>query len=56
MRSTKKNFYSSKDNKCSGFTGTKDRNFTKEQANEGRYNKSNSFNKYDINILNNKYY
>ena len=50
MRSTKKNFYSSKDNKGSGFTGTKDSNFTNVQANEGRYNKSKTFNKYDINF------
>ena len=42
MRSTKTNFYSSKDNKGGGFTGTKDSNFAKAQANEGRYYKPNS--------------
>ena len=51
MRSTKTNFYSSKDNKGGGFTGTKDSNFTKEQANEGRYYKSNSLKLTLINPL-----
>jgi len=51
MRSTKTNFYSSKDNKGGGFTGTKDSNFTKDQANEGRYYKPNSLKLTLINPL-----
>ena len=51
MRSTKTNFYSSKDNKGGNFTGTKDSNFTKEQANEGRYYKPNSLKLTLINPL-----
>ena len=51
MRSTKTNFYSSKDNKGGGFTGTKDTNFTKEQTNEGRYFKPNSLKLTLINPL-----
>ena len=51
MRSTKTNFYSSKDNRGGGFTGTKDSNFTKDQANEGRYYKPNSLKLTLINPL-----
>ena len=51
MRSTRTNFFSSKDNRGGGFTGTKDSNFTKAQANEGRYYKSNSLKLTLINPL-----
>ena len=52
MRSTKTNFFSAKDNNKGGnFTGTKDSNFTKEQANEGRYYKPNSLKLTLINPL-----
>ena len=51
MRSTKTNFYSSKENKGGNFTGTKDSNFTKAQASEGRYYKPNSLKLTLINPL-----
>ena len=51
MRSTKTNFFSAKENKGGNFTGTKDSNFTKEQANEGRYYKPNSLKLTLINPL-----
>ena len=51
MRSTKTNFFSSKENKGGNFTGTKDSNFTKAQASEGRYNKPNSLKLTLINPL-----
>ena len=52
MRSTKTNFYNPKENRGGGFTGTKDSNFTKEQANEGKYYKPNSLKLTLINPLN----
>ena len=43
MRSTKTKFYNPKENRGGGgFTGTKDSNFTKEQANDFKSNKPNS--------------
>ena len=51
MRSTKTNFFSAKENKGGNFTGTKDSNFTKAQANEGRYYKPNSLKLSLINPL-----
>ena len=51
MRSTKTNFFSAKESKGGNFTGTKDSNFTKEQANEGRYYKPNSLKLTLINPL-----
>ena len=50
MRSTKTNFFNSRDKKGT-YTGTKDSNFTKEQANEGRYYKPNSLKLTLINPL-----
>ena len=52
MRSTKTNFYNPKENRGGGFTGTKDSNFTKEQADEGKYYKPNSLKLTLINPLN----
>ena len=55
MRSTKTNFFSQKDKRAgggAGFTGTKDSNFTKEQANEGKFNKPNSLKLTLINPIN----
>ena len=52
MRSTKTKFYNPKENRGGGFTGTKDSNFTKEQANEGKFNKPNSLKITLINPLN----
>ncbi len=53
MRSTKTKFYNPKDKKGAGtFTGTKDSNFTKEQANEGKFNKPNSLKLTLINPIN----
>jgi hypothetical protein len=52
MRSTKTKFYNPKGNKGGGFTGTKDSNFTKEQANEGKFNKPNSLKLTLINPIN----
>ena len=51
MRSTKTNFFSAKDKKGGNFTGTKDSNFTKAQASEGRYYKPNSLKLSLINPL-----
>ena len=52
MRSTKTKFFNPKGNKGGGFTGTKDSNFTKEQANEGKFNKPNSLKLTLINPIN----
>ena len=52
MRSTKTKFYNPKENRGGGFTGTKDSNFTKEQANEGKFYKPNSLKITLINPLN----
>ena len=52
MRSTKTKFYNPKENRGGGFTGTKDSNFTKEQANEGKFYKSNSLKMTLINPIN----
>ena len=52
MRSTKTNFYNPKDKTRGGFTGTKDSNYTKEQANEGKFYKQNSLKLTLINPLN----
>ena len=52
MRSTKTKFYNPKENRGGGFTGTKDSNFTKEQANEGKYYKPNSLKLTLINPIN----
>ena len=52
MRSTKTKFYNPKENRGGGFTGTKDSNFTKEQANEGKFNKPNSLKLTLINPIN----
>ena len=51
MRSTQTNFFSAKENKGGNFTGTKDSNFTKAQANGGRYYKPNSLKLSLINPL-----
>ena len=52
MRSTKTKFYNPRENRGGGFTGTKDSNFTKEQANEGKFYKSNSLKLTLINPIN----
>ena len=52
MRSTKTKFYNPRENRGGGLTGTKDSNFTKEQANEGKYYKSNSLKITLINPIN----
>ena len=52
MRSTKTKFYNPKENKGGGFTGTKDSNFTKEQANEGKFFMPNSLKITLINPIN----
>ncbi len=52
MRSTKTKFYNPKEKRGGTFTGTKDSNFTKEQANEGKFNKPNSLKMTLINPIN----
>ena len=52
MRSTKTKFYNPKEKRGGTFTGTKDSNFTKEQANEGKFNKPNSLKITLINPIN----
>ena len=52
MRSTKTKFYNPKGNRGGAFTGTKDSNFTKEQANEGKFNQPNSLKLTLINPIN----